>query len=112
MDQLTHADKLNSFTSKLRQRYNELNNIRSEYDMIEQDILHFIEFEKYDAVAGAKLLKKLKETRISRRETKNEYEELQSILRRMKNAGLNNYKRPKKKYTYRTVTLERILNGK
>lgn len=105
------VNELNSFERKIEQRYNELHKKKSKYDLEEQDILHFIEFEKYDAVVGSKLLKKLKETRKYRREIKDEYESLQSILKRLNNAGLCDYKRPKKSYTYRTVTLESILQS-
>lgn len=83
--------------------------IKGEYDMQEQDILHYIEFEKYDAATGSRLLKKLKEIRIGRRDIKNEYEDLQSILRRLDNAGLKGYHRKQKRYEYRTVTVSSIL---
>jgi len=108
---MTHADDWNNYINDLRKRYNELDGFKSKYDLAEQDILHYIEFERYDAVTGSKLLKKLKEIRIQRREIKTEYEELQSILGKVRNAGLNNYKRPQKTYTYRTVTLEIVLNN-
>jgi hypothetical protein len=106
---MCHADDWNDYINGLRKRYNELDGFKSKYDLAEQDILHYIEFEKYDAATGARLLKKLKEIRIQRREIKSEYEELQSILHKIKNAGLNNYKRPQKTYSYRTVTLESVL---
>lgn len=101
--------QINDLSSQLQSRYDQLNKLKSDYDLIEQDILHYIEFEKYDAIAGAKLLKKLKEIRIERRKIKTEYEDTQSILGRLKNAGLHNYSRPEKHYTYRTVSIERIL---
>lgn len=104
-----HADRFNEYISGLRKRYNELKGKTRNYDLAEQDILHYIEFEKYDAPTGSRLLKKLKEIRIARREIKDEFEELQSILHKIRNAGLNNYKRPIKTYTYRTITLESIL---
>lgn len=106
---MCHATKLNEYVSNLRKRFKELDKFKSDYDLAEQDILHYIEFEKYDAATGSRLLKKLKEVRISRREIKDEYEELQSILHKINNAGLSNYKRPNKTYTYRTVTLESVL---
>lgn len=111
MNNMCHADNFNAYVLQMRRRYNDLKGKTSNYDLAEQDILHYIEFEKYDAPTGSKLLKKLKEVRIARREIKDEYEELQSILHRIRNAGLNNYKRPNKNYTYRTVTLENILNN-
>jgi hypothetical protein len=107
---MSHASSFNDYINGLRKQYNDLNNKKSNYDLAEQDILHYIEFEKYDAPTGSKLLKKLKEIRLARREIKDEYEELQSILHKIKNAGLNNYKRPQKNYTYRTITIESILN--
>lgn len=106
---MSHSAELNEYVSSLRKRYNEIIGTQSKYDLAEQDILHFIEFEKCDAVTGSKLLKKLKEVRILRREIKNECEELQSILDKIDKSGLKNYTRPHKTYTYRTVTLESVL---
>lgn len=100
--------RINEVYAAFHKRFSELDTMKGEYDMQEQDILHYIEFEKYDAATGSKLLKRLKEIRIGRREIKNEYEDLQSILRRLNNAGLKNYKRKQKKYTYRTVTISSI----
>ena len=100
---------INNVYAELKKRFNELDAIKGQYDMQEQDILHYIEFEKYDAVTGSKLLKKLKEIRIGRRNIKNEYEDLQSILCRLDNAGLKGYKRKQKDYEYRTVTINSIL---
>lgn len=106
---MNHAKELNDLEKAFRTRFNQLHKLKQEYDLQQQDILHFIEFEKYDAPTGSKILKKLKEIRQRRREIKDEYEELQSILRKMKNAGLHNYIRPNKSYVYRTTTLEDIL---
>ena len=106
---MTHIEELKEFENNLESRFNQLNQKKSEFDLAEQDILHYIEFERYDAVTGAKLLKKLKEVRIGRREIKNEFEELQSILTRFKTSGLHKLKRPEKSYTYRTITLQSVL---
>lgn len=107
---MTHSQELSNFEHGLQARFNELNSLKSKCDLVEQDILHYIEFEKYDAPTGARLLKRLKEARIERRVIKNEYEELQSILKRFQTSGLHKFKRPEKHYTYRTVTLESILS--
>lgn len=47
---------------------------QSEIDKQINDILHFIEFEKFSACEGYKLCKALKELRLKRREVKNELE--------------------------------------
>jgi hypothetical protein len=103
-------DSINELQQGLTNRFEELHQLKSNYDLKEQDILHYIEFEKYDAVTGSKLLKSLKKVRIDRRNIKDEYEELQSILMRLKNAGLKNYKRPQKTYTYRIISLDQVLS--
>ena len=105
------VQEINDFTAKIRNRYSELHKKNSEYDLSEQDILHYIEFEKYDAVAGSRILKKLKEIRIERRKIKDEFESLQSVMSKLTNSGLLKHKRPNKKYTYRTVTLESLFGG-
>lgn len=107
---MTHVEELKNFESTLRKRFTELNELKSKYDLSEQDILHYIEFEKYDAVSGSKLLKKLKEVRRERRAIKNEYEELQSILKRFETSGLHKFRRTNKNYTYRVVSLESLLS--
>ena len=44
----------------------------SDLDLEEQDLLHYIETEKFNAVEGYKLSKKIKEIRLERRKVKNE----------------------------------------
>jgi len=107
---MTPTESVKNLQETLTKRFAELHRLKSNYDLKEQDILHYIEFEKYDAVAGSKLLKSLKKVRIERRSIKDEYEELQAILARLRNAGLQNFSRPQKEYAYRVISLEQILS--
>lgn len=62
----------------------------SSLDQQEQQILHYIEFGKYNAAQGSKLLKRLKEVRLQRRVPKKQIEELGVILSHMKKGGVLN----------------------
>ena len=50
------------------------------YDLMQEDILHLIEFNKFNACEGYMLSKRLKELRILRRNAKNERQALQSLI--------------------------------
>ena len=50
----------NNFLDKVSKRKSELAKLQSEYDLQRQDILHYIEMKKCDAIISAKLMKKLK----------------------------------------------------
>lgn len=59
---------LNEFEDNKEQLVQEL----STCDLKEQDVLHYIELEKFNCVDGYKLAKKLKEIRQERRKVKNQ----------------------------------------
>ena len=70
-----------------------LANAETEYDALskqlavadakEQDILHYIENVRFDAPTGSKLIKALKDVRLSRREVKDRMVIIQSVRDRM-----------------------------
>ena len=72
-------DEYNSLLSKVNERKDELAKIISQYDSEQDDILHYIEMKKCDAIMSAKLMKKLKEVREQRRITKEEFSAVSSI---------------------------------
>lgn len=72
-------DEYNSLLSKVNERKDELAKIISQYDSEQDDILHYIEMKKCDAIMSAKLMKKLKEVREQRRVTKEEFSAVSSI---------------------------------
>jgi len=57
---MSYTEKINVLYIEMKKRYQDLDTLKRQYDLIEQDILHYIEFEKYNAVIGSKLLKKIK----------------------------------------------------
>jgi hypothetical protein len=107
-----YVGQINTLYGNITSRLNVLAAKQKEIDIKEQEILHYIEFKKYDAVAGSKLIKLLRTTRQERRVIKDEMEELGSIKKRMENARLNNYKSPSHKYTYNSTVIDKLLNKK
>lgn len=91
------------FLKDLAKRNKELREQLSQYDMEEQDLLHFIENEKYDAVTMVKVTKLLKENRLARRQIKVELEQLQSVRDAIAHRKLQKF--AEKSYTYRTDVL-------
>ncbi len=92
----------------------------SKMDLIEQDLLHFIEFETCDAATGYCIFAKLKEVRQRRREIKDNMELLQIICDRLQQAGLFNQKtwgnidqrqERLRSYRYRVVSKD-MITGK
>lgn len=103
-------EDLKSLILKLRQRKNQLN---KEYQVLndkQQDLLHAIEFERYNAAQGARILKRLKALRAERRIISNELEEVKSILERFDENKTNDVLlKSSKKYTYRTNIISDIF---
>ena len=96
------------FVDALTQRQKELSGRLSRLDQNQNDILHFIELEKYDAVAMVKLAKQLKETRRQRRVIKVELEQIEDLIRMTSKTRLAKF--INKKYTYRTDVISRALS--
>lgn len=106
-------EQINNLEAELRRRKKELTKEYEQYNNKQQDLLHAIEFEKYSASQGARMLKTLKELRAERRAVDNELEEVKDLLQRFNNGKLLSYT-PKtaKKYTYRTDVVQEIIGKK
>lgn len=103
----TYIDEYNEYRNKIKQRLQELSALLSQADLEEQDLLHFLEFEKCDAITMVKTIKELKNIRIKRRVIKNEFEDLQRVSCRLG----KELKTPNEKtYTYKTNVADKLLN--
>ena len=99
------VDKYNNLFEDMINRRNELSKLLSNYDLQEQDILHYIEMKKCDAITSAKLMKKLKEVTCARRVVKEEYCSLNSLTTNLKR---NKYKN-NQEYTFKTNVIIDLL---
>ena len=97
--------KYNSLYDEMKDRMKVLDKQLSEYDLQEQDILHYIEMKKCDAIMGAKLMKKLKEITANRRIVKEEHASLNSII---DNKRKCTYK-PNETYTFKTNVINDLI---
>ena len=82
--QKQQVEKFNAYYAEICKSRKELATSVSKLDLQEQDILHFLETEKYDAVKMVKATKKLKLIRQERRVIKQELSIVQTIYDRMK----------------------------
>ena len=98
---MTVFDICKSYKTELKTRKDELAKLESGYDQEEQDLLHFLEGEKCDAVQMVKVAKKIKVVRQAKREVKRE---LAAILDLLCHCPQNNYlvSLGGTKYTYKT----------
>lgn len=80
-----HVEKYNSYREEVQKRKKELEAMMSNVDLEQQDILHFLENEKCDAVTMSKITKKLIVVRKRRREIKEEWEYTNWIWQRIYN---------------------------
>ena len=94
------------FLYDLAQRRNELIHQLSASDIEQQDLLHFLEIERYDAVAMVKVAKQLKINRLNRRKIKVELEQLQSIKDIVAKKKFEKF--AEKSYEYKTDVLSNI----
>ena len=93
------------FLKDAKKRMKELEKKQSEYDTYIADAMHFLENEKYDAVAMVKIAKYLQTITRQRRKVKTEYEKLQSTTHAV-TKGADKF--DSKTYTYRTTTMQNI----
>ena len=101
--------KYNAYRDEILKRKKELEAMISHVDLEEQDILHFLENEKYNAVIMAKTTKRLITLRKERRAIKEEWVDINWIASRMQN------ELPERKfhdYKYRTNIMEEIKEAK
>ena len=82
---MTHyAEHYNSYREEIKNRKKELEARLSQVDLEQQDILHFLEIEKCDAVMMSKVTKKLIVLRKERRDIKEEWAYINWIWLRIK----------------------------
>jgi hypothetical protein len=70
------ANELLCTLNKIEKEFESYSQELSKYDLMEQDILHKIEFEKFNASEGYKYSKAIQNIRIQRRAVKNELDTL------------------------------------
>ena len=104
-------------------RLKDLREELSKWDIIQDEILHYIEIHNLDAIKSCKLMKLLKEVRIGRRIVKNEIDVVQSlkdtfvdkyknkfiekdIMQALKNLKELENRQNNPKYTYQYLTEE------
>lgn len=98
---MSYKTQIEQTLSSLKREKKKLAQKLSQHDLYEQDLLHYIEFEKYDAVIGSKILKKLKENRRGRRLVKDELNKIDCAISALKAY----FEKPKrgKKYHYKIL---------
>ena len=94
------------FRKEVRSRWYIASQNVTTYNSQEQDLLHFLENEKCDAVDMVKVAKELKSLRQRRRIAKIEMERCQSILSSIDKKDLKRFE--EKTYTYKTDALVNI----
>lgn len=109
-------EQLKDIMKKISDRETFLQKELSKIDSEREDILHYIELSKYNAVQGWKLLKKLKEVSQRRRNIKEELGYLSSINSKIPYDSIcSSISRKEKKdldkmYKFRTNVIEEILD--
>lgn len=82
--------KFNNFVQDLKDQEDRVSKNLRLYDLQRADLLHVLEFEKLDAVATAKVMKKLKEVSIKRREFKEQQREIQAVSCKIQKQPIKN----------------------
>lgn len=101
-----YIEEYNEYLNRIKKRKDELNQQLSNADLEEQDLLHLLEFEKFNGITLIKIAKKLKDIRVKRREIKNEWEQLNKIHTKLgKEIPVHN----EKSYKYRTDVAKEFL---
>lgn len=105
---MVHIKDVTDLYNQLLSDYNTEQQKNSEINRLEQEILHYVEMESFNAAQGSQLMKKLKEVRRARRENKYKLQELKCLVDRLEKAKLNeiNLKAP----DIYSVKLDTILN--
>lgn len=98
----------NGFLDKVNKRKSELTKLQSKYDLQREDILHYIEMKKCDAIISAKLMKRLKEVSEQRRIIKEELQSLKSISALSKKSKYKN----NETYIFKTNVIIDLLEEK
>ena len=85
---MTSVKEVKELYQRLLRDREEMREKESQIDILQQNILHYIELENYSASEGSQLVKKLKEVRKARRKIKHEASELDCLYDRLKSAGI------------------------
>lgn len=91
MENVTALDNISTLRTCVRSiqsEYDRCSHALSRMDLVEQDLLHFVEFETCDAATGYCIFAKLKEVRQQRREIKDKLEVLRIVRDHLQQAGL------------------------
>ena len=102
-----YLKEYNEYLDRIVKRKTEISAELSKVDLAEQDILHYLEFEKCDAVTMVKITKKLKTLRAERRLIKNELEEITKVHTRI--GGKQLKATENKTYTYKTSVMKELI---
>ena len=103
------VDEYNNLISRVNKRREELCKLQSQCDSEQDDILHYIEMKKCDAIVSSRLMKKLKEIREQRRVIKEELAALDSISMLSKTSKYKN----NTTYVFKTnVIIDLLEEGK
>jgi hypothetical protein len=98
-------DEYNHIIKKATKRQTELIKLQSLYDGQQDDILHYLEMMKCDAIKSSKLMKALKEIRAKRRLVKEELGAVNSITMLAKQSKYVN----NDTYVYKTNVVIELL---
>ena len=105
---MDYIEQFNKYVSDINAKYKELFEQLSKVDSEQDDILHFLELETYDAITMMKTTKKLKVVREKRRQIKNELSVIQKIHDKL---GCKNIKYVEPNtYTFKTDVLREITD--
>lgn len=77
-----------TFFQDIDKRLSELSSKQSEWDIKQDELLHYIENHNLDAVKSCKIIKQLKYVRTERRQVKNEID----VIRSLKDTFVDKYK--------------------
>ena len=104
-----YIKEFNDFLEEMNKRQKEISALYSKLDLQRQDLLHFLELEKYDAVTMMKISKKIVDVSKKRREAKYKLSELDAILSRMKSPLKDRKEIVKNKSKYKTDILKDFI---
>ena len=79
MDILTKVAEVTKILDEIDAYFDNLPNLQSNNDLIISDLYHYIEHNKLDAKASYRMIKRLRENLLIRREYKEEYELLRAL---------------------------------
>jgi len=99
---MEYIDSLNHIIDSSCQELGGLYGQLSRYDLQIQDLLHYIENEKYDAPTGSKIIKEIKNIRKLRRDVKIKIDKLHPMIEGMKAIVLKSQRYLPTNYNYRT----------